>query len=451
VISHARKLVVALVGAGLAAPLALTAAAPAATAATCPAPGGAAAARTAADPVGAEVVFRGQGSGHGLGMSQWGARGAARLGCTANQILATYYPGTQLAARTMPSEVKLWMLLNGTHANVFAENGPVTWKLSGCVVACPPVQPVGATWRVGTDALKTRFELRDTATDAVVWSGGLLGATLTAAHSGTVIKLDSFRGTTSYLSRRLRWDETRYTFDAAGLDAVQAIRNTTAGTAMDKYLRGLSEVSIGWTRDAHEALRSQAIAGRTYAYTKLMAGTVMYATPTHQNYLGYSREAEDAAYKDQYGRNNRWRDAVDSTSGQVVQQADGTVIDTYFSSSFGGYSEDAKYVWGYTSIPYLRAIDDSAWHNASGNTSASWTRGFTRAEVAAKLGFTSVSSITVGAYGSTDRLAGVKVTGIKNGVVTTVKMTGWNVKVKLGLPSTGFTAEMLPVAGTAAA
>ena len=39
----------------------------------------------------------GAGFGHGVGMSQYGAYGAARQGLTADQIVGFYYPGTTLA------------------------------------------------------------------------------------------------------------------------------------------------------------------------------------------------------------------------------------------------------------------------------------------------------------------------------------------------------------------
>ncbi len=41
-------------------------------------------------------VFVGSGSGHGVGMSQWGARAMARRGDDYRQILKTFYPGAQL-------------------------------------------------------------------------------------------------------------------------------------------------------------------------------------------------------------------------------------------------------------------------------------------------------------------------------------------------------------------
>jgi stage II sporulation protein D len=41
-------------------------------------------------------VFVGSGSGHGVGMSQWGARAMARGGMGYQEILRTFYPGARL-------------------------------------------------------------------------------------------------------------------------------------------------------------------------------------------------------------------------------------------------------------------------------------------------------------------------------------------------------------------
>ena len=43
-----------------------------------------------------DVVFHGTGYGHGVGMCQWGANGMAQAGHVAPEILARYYPGTEL-------------------------------------------------------------------------------------------------------------------------------------------------------------------------------------------------------------------------------------------------------------------------------------------------------------------------------------------------------------------
>jgi stage II sporulation protein D len=48
---------------------------------------------------GAAVVFEGRGWGHGVGMSQWGARGMALRGLDFVRILQHYYTGVEVAAR----------------------------------------------------------------------------------------------------------------------------------------------------------------------------------------------------------------------------------------------------------------------------------------------------------------------------------------------------------------
>lgn len=47
-----------------------------------------------AGPNGLSIVFAGHGSGHGVGLCQWGANARAKAGQTAEEILAHYYPGT---------------------------------------------------------------------------------------------------------------------------------------------------------------------------------------------------------------------------------------------------------------------------------------------------------------------------------------------------------------------
>ena len=41
-------------------------------------------------------LFRGKGSGHGVGLSQWGAKGMAENGYSYREILDHFYPGTNL-------------------------------------------------------------------------------------------------------------------------------------------------------------------------------------------------------------------------------------------------------------------------------------------------------------------------------------------------------------------
>ncbi|MEZ4218545.1 MAG: SpoIID/LytB domain-containing protein [Myxococcota bacterium] len=47
---------------------------------------------------GDDIVLVGSGHGHGVGMSQWGAKGMAARGASHREILATFYPGATLEA-----------------------------------------------------------------------------------------------------------------------------------------------------------------------------------------------------------------------------------------------------------------------------------------------------------------------------------------------------------------
>ena len=59
-----------------------------------------------------EFLLTGRGNGHGIGMSQYGARGQAMEGRSSAQILATYYPGTGLTTRTAPYDARIGVVLD---------------------------------------------------------------------------------------------------------------------------------------------------------------------------------------------------------------------------------------------------------------------------------------------------------------------------------------------------
>jgi SpoIID/LytB domain protein len=445
--------VVALLAAGLAT---TAASAPAAQAASCPPSGGVPVPKAKAK---GDVVFRGGGWGHGLGMSQYGAQGAARLGCTASQILTRYYAGTKVDTRAMPTSVSLRMLDDGYRVDVAATTGAVTWELVGCIAGattptgspdCPPAQPKGSTWQLRLDDTGTQYVLWDLGVTPriPVWQGGRPDQALQLRHSGTVVRLTTWKGASIYLDRQLRWDYSRFTIERPGpgtgrIDGVQVIENDATGTGMDKYLWGIAEVPASFPA---EALKAQAIAARTYAAKR--AGRVLLPTPADQNYTGYAKESEGTSGV--WG--TKWRAAVDATAGTVLaSRSTGALVDTFYSSSMGGYTEDERYVWG-LEAPFLRAVDDSRWDLASSNPAdkRSWAKGVAWTTLARKLGFDRVTNISVPKRGAAGRVAGVKVTGFKSGALVTTRVEGWDVRQALGLLSPGFEISIRRIGGTAA-
>ncbi|RJK95366.1 SpoIID/LytB domain-containing protein [Vallicoccus soli] len=396
-----------------------------AAAAGCTPPGG----RTvpeAAAPAGAEVTVLGHGWGHGLGMSQYGAQGAARLGCDHVRILQTYYTGTRVVRRDGDGSPVLLSLLRGAaRTTVAAETGTVAWQVRGTSAAA--TQPAGSTWTV----------VRSGGSVLVRDAGGT--TRLTAADGrelravGTLVRLRAYgSGSAPVTDLRLRDDYTTFTRAAGiGTDVVQVFQDDSRTTGVQKYLRGLREVPVSWPQ---EALRAQAVAARTYllrAHDAAAGGYRLSATTASQVYAGAAHEDEDARW------GGGWRTAVDATAGEVVVDGAGRLIDALYSSSAGGWTSDRQYVWGSYGTPYLVPVDDSAWDLASDNPYRSWSRTFTRAEVARALGFDAVLSLALAPQGDPARRDGVRVTAVDDGRAVTRSVTGDRLRTALGLRSPG--------------
>jgi SpoIID/LytB domain protein len=446
-LSHAFALGSATLALVVSAPLVATATTPTATtptappglgvartiipaAANCPSSGGMKVAE-APTPTAVVKVF-GHGWGHGMGMSQYGAQGAARLGCSYKTILGTYYNNSSLAFRALDAPVLLSLASMATTAKLDAEGGTVRW-VSGSRSA---VQPQGTTWsvtrrtvsgRVGLVLLDDKGSRKMFVPDAGV---------LSARHTGTVVKV---RPTGSTSGLRSRWGNGRFIGSSAGVRVAEVIGSGQDETAVQKYLMGLAEVPVSWPV---EALKAQVVAARTYLSSKYSSSDQAYVlktTTADQVYRGYDQEQADARL------GGRWHQAVSATLGKVIVDSSGQTIEAMYSSSMGGHTENRQYVYGKYGISYLKAVDDSRWDNASDNPYRRWSKGFSTKDLAKRFGFDSVSSWTVAKRGSAARLSGVRITGRRDGKTVTVAFTGTQARGKLGLRSPGFVFGAVPV------
>ena len=179
--------------------------------------------------------------------------------------------------------------------------------------------------------------------------------------------------------------------------------------SMQQYLYGLGEMPSSWHS---EALRSQAIAGRSFAGYRLAhpqsSEFDMYASVSDQAYVGYNHNSSTT------GAN--WTAAVTPPRTRCSRFR-GAVIQAFYSSSNGGHTERSDYVFSAT-LPYLVATPDP-FDQATGNSNFSWSRTYTGDELGTWLknsgrnvGVVTALSIggNVGASGRTDR-ATVTATG----------------------------------------
>ncbi|MCU1693096.1 MAG: SpoIID/LytB domain protein, partial [Frankiales bacterium] len=299
----------------------------------------------------ADGVFdvEGHGWGHGRGMSQWGAQGAAGLGKTADEITSTYYPGT---VRTVlpDSPIRVWLSGDeGRDTTVYPAAGLTATDAATGTTSPLPQGP--SRWRVRADGAGLHLE-------------SLTGSTWTAFGPTTPGPV-RFGGTT-FTRVALPGGSSR---DYRG--SVTAVRNgsalrTVVVLGLEDYLLGVvpREASAGW-RPA--ALQAQAIAARSYSANKRArvggSGTYDICDTTACQVFGGSRLYTSSGSVTELEPGST-TDAVRATAG-VVRSVDGTPIFSEFSSSNGGWSTDGDQ-------PYLQAHEDP-WDGASANAVHSWT------------------------------------------------------------------------------
>jgi stage II sporulation protein D len=205
------------------------------------------------------IIVLGHGWGHGMGMSQYGAQGAALLGCNHATILSKYYQGTHLGTRRMIAPVILSLAGSAARTSVKAVDGAVTWREPD---AGTVTQPQGSTWTVTASATNGVFV---TAADGSTQVVAGPGRTLVLKHAKTTVAEKSFSAGASSPSSSLKLRQGALKFHAAAGSATFTVREviSSSGTAsaVEKYLWGLAEVPVSWPV---EALKAQADAARTY-------------------------------------------------------------------------------------------------------------------------------------------------------------------------------------------
>ena len=346
-----------------------------------------------AETVPATFAFQGSGYGHGVGMSQIGARAKALAGESATAILQYYYTGTivETVTDTQILRINLGNLLTsaklrsdskGAELQLFAGDLGET-QTAIPLLTFPSKTSLNLNLSDGLIAISTT---RGTTTKAIT-----TGSSFTLRWSGTRYQ----DGSPTVISLTTNGATKKYRH---GQISLKVIRDKTLGKRLaiinsvrlqDEYLWGIGEVPSSWPT---QALEAQAIASRTYAYaksTKIRSACDchLYATISDQTFAGYSKESEP-----RFGE--IWKAAVNRTAGSIITY-EGRPITAYFSSSSGGTTETSEHAWG-TATPYTVSVPDSASVDVALNPRfASWTREIPQAVVAQAFALPDVISLTV--------------------------------------------------------
>lgn len=397
----------------------------------CPPPGGGS--LPALQDTGSDFTLAGRGWGHGVGMSQWGAQGAAKLGCSVEDILGVYYPGAALEPMAIGDPIRVGLAESAQSVTITAQSGGLAWEEctnGGCAEVGAPGQAQGSAWTVAIDPQSKAWVVSQGGDEVARTGDGF--SVLRARLDGTIALLD----VTGVRYRHGVIELQGGVGDGTAMTVVADI------PSFDAYLYGLAEMPSSWEP---AALQAQAVAGRTYALSRHLAyggnragcRCDVYASTRDQAYKGYEKEGGPSG--------DRWVAAVDATAGRVLRH-NGRPIESFYNSSNGGQSETPSFVFGGADQPYLGRVDDSRWEQDSGNPNLAWAVGFSADELGAKVGVGRATSVEVAAPTGAGGRVGDPARGmgglVVRGTSGSVTLSGNTARAKLGLRSALFRSSL---------
>jgi len=377
----------------------------------------------------ATFSFQGSGYGHGVGLSQMGARSMALAGQSSEQIIKYFYKDVAIEQKDdskilrvnighLLSNAKISTATKGSQLQIIqGEAGSESVLPVSSLADSISFSIIGSTVSPRVTLGKTTQVLTRSRTFTIRWAGTryLEGpdTLISVSHSG--------------VTQKLRYGQIQV--KAIKSPSGYRIEMTNSVRLADEYLWGISEMPSFWPVAALEA---QAIASRTYALSK--AGIYrsacdcdLYGSISDQTFLGYAKEIEK-----KYGV--IWKDIITRTAGLTITQA-GIPITAYFSSSSGGKTELAINAWG-SSKAYTQIVDDPGSLDLILNPRfVTWSREVPQSVIAAAFVLSDVVSLEIlgiNESGTVAQIQATSSTGLK------VALRGETFRSRTKIPSAWF-------------
>ena len=373
--------------------------------------------------------FQGSGYGHGVGLSQMGARSMALAGQSSEQIIKYYYKDVAIEQKDdskilrvnighLLTSAKISTATKGSQLQIIqGEAGNESVLPVSSLADSISFSIIGSTVSPRVTLGKTTQVLTRSRTFTIRWAGTryLEGpeTLISVSHAG--------------VTQRLRYGQIQV--KAVKTPSGYRIAMTNSVRLADEYLWGISEMPSFWPVAALEA---QAIASRTYALSK--AGIYrsacdcdLYGSISDQTFLGYAKEIER-----KFGV--VWKDIVTRTAGLTITQA-GLPITAYFSSSSGGKTELSVNAWG-SARAYTQIVDDPGSLDLALNPRfVAWNREVPQSVIAAAFLLPDVMSLEilgVNESGTVAQIQATSSTGVK------VALRGETFRSRTKIPSAWF-------------
>jgi len=379
----------------------------------------------------AEISFSGSGWGHGVGLSQYGAKAMGADGNSYDKIIGHYFSGVSIVpvatasagtfVATDPTPLLVGLLQNsntvlftiasGAAQLCFDPGGPcVTTAETGESFQFSPDGGGGCVFlRVGVEA-----------NAAVVGTGAACRASVRPLSDQTAVRIPFKARTYSHGTLRFR--------------------QAPSSEMIDEYLMGVSEVPDSWPM---EAIKAQVVASRSYVVRSAL-------DRGHEGSFDVGRKEEcfcnirddtsDLVFRGKDGEtaHPRWVSAVTSTA-QKVMSSGGTVALGLYSSSSGGWTETYSDVFVGADRPYLMSVfDGPTFSESAANPYARWAAGYSQDGLATAFGFSWISDASVTERNQSGSARTVRFVGIVDGRPVERLLSALEVRETLSLRSTTF-------------
>ena len=384
-----------------------------------------------------DVTFYGQGSGHGVGLSQYGAKGMALGGASYQEILHRYYTdsnvqdlsvvtsGSFLTNEAQPAWIGLLQGQSQISFQFETGSADLCFDQTG---TCAAVALSGETWSFGlADAGECAFSRRR-ATEAQfvqVGPSGTCQASAQPRETSATTRIP--RKARSYRSGTLRFRPAK---DNEGLHLVFQ-------TDLETYVAGLATVPETWPT---QAMNAQVVASRSLAAWSLIeAGSEKSLNQATRDacHCNIWDAQSDRVYRGYTGEldHPKWVGASRATVGEVIAVSSVLAYTPFFHSS-AGWTENDEDVFGGQGYLHLRSISDAPGiSDLVANPFRYWGHSVTTRSVATLFGFSWVNDIQVVRLNPSGSVRLVAISGIRSGRPTVDEVSGVELRTALGLPS----------------
>ncbi|MFP6649456.1 MAG: SpoIID/LytB domain-containing protein [Pirellulaceae bacterium] len=393
----------------------------------------------------ADFSFSGSGWGHGVGLSQYGAKAMAADGASYEQILLRYFTGASVGLvasvgsgtfiASEPAPLWIGLIQDSGTVSFTVDLGSAQLCFDGVGGCFSTTQP-GETYRFGPEGTGNCVFLRVLASGAstMIGSSGPCDASVRPTTTETTISLP-FKAR-SYRHGTLRFRQAPI---SKGI-------HTIFQTGIDGYMKGISEVPESWPVAAVEA---QVVVSRSYAVWAASGrgGEGSLSVQRKDDcYCNLRDDADDQVFRGWTGETShpKWVEAVDATAQKVLTHG-GQVAFGMYSSSSGGSTENYQDAFGGPGYPYLTTVGDSpAFSDSANNPHAYWEAGYRQDTLAGIYGFSWVSDAEVIERNPSGSARTVRLVGITQGERDEVIVEATELRAALSLWSTTFDIAVTP-------